>query len=301
MKASQKAERTPGQETTETLGWWTAHKFLILRRLSQISVLGLFLLTPVVGIRVIDGNLSSSRLLNTVPMTDPLLALQTLAAFHPLELTAVLGALLVGGFYLLLGGRVFCSWVCPINPVTDLAGSFRRLFKIRSSYRLSRSARYWLLALVLVLPTVTGVLVWEFINPIALAYRGILFGMGTGWILILAIFLFDLIVSQRGWCGHLCPLGAFYGITGKISPVQMSAARRDKCNDCMDCYAVCPEPHILPPALKPSKNKSPVLKPLDCTRCGRCIDVCAQQVFEYQINMPGTVKDQPDTQRSLAK
>ncbi len=297
---SKQAKRNPGLEATETLGWWHAHRFMVLRRLSQGTVLALFLLTPWFGIHLIDGNLSSSRILDTVPMTDPLLALQTLAALHPLRLTAVAGALLVAVFYWLAGGRVFCSWVCPINPVTDLAGTIRRKLGIRTSHRLPRSARYWLLGLVLVMPLITGVLVWEMVNPVAQAYRGLLFGMGSGWMLILGIFLFDLLVSQRGWCGHLCPLGAFYSLTGRYSPVKVNAAQCHKCDDCMDCYAVCPEPQILPTALKPAKGGSPVLNTRDCTRCGRCIDVCSKQVFEFQIKMPGS-GDEQSIKRSLAK
>ncbi|MCL6268917.1 quinol dehydrogenase ferredoxin subunit NapH [Sansalvadorimonas sp. 2012CJ34-2] len=309
-----KQKRNPGQEASETLGWWHAHRFMILRRLSQITVLALFLLTPWLGanwlgIHLIDGNLSSSRILDTVPMTDPLLALQTLAALHPLRLTAAAGALLVAGLYWLIGGRTFCSWVCPINPVTDLAGVLRRKLDIRTSHRLPRTARYWLLGLVLVLPLVTGVLAWEIVNPVSQVYRGLLFGMGSGWMLIVAIFLFDLLVSQRGWCGHLCPLGAFYSLIGKASPVKVNASRREQCDDCMDCYAVCPEPQILPIALKPAKGGGPVLNPSvlnkrDCTRCGRCIDVCAKQVFDFQMNIKFS-RQAPDTsratKRSLAK
>ena len=65
-----------------------------------------------------------------------------------------------------------------------------------------------------------------------------------------AVFLFDLLVAQRGWCGHLCPVGAFYAIVGKCSPAARVARTARACNDCADCYAVCPEPQVIPPALK---------------------------------------------------
>ncbi|CAM3544305.1 quinol dehydrogenase ferredoxin subunit NapH [Parendozoicomonas haliclonae] len=293
---NKRTERNPGKEATETLGWWAAHRFLILRRLSQLTVLTLFLITPLISVKLIEGNLSSSRILGTVPMTDPLLALQTLTALHALELTAVVGALIVAGLYWLVGGRAFCSWVCPVNPITDLAAYLRRKLEIRNSHRLPRNARYWVLGLVLVLPLVTGVLVWELVNPVAMVYRGLLFGMGSGWMLIVAIFLFDLLVSQKGWCGHICPLGAFYGLIGKVSPLTVSAVQREKCDDCMDCYAICPEPQILPAALKPAKGDGPLLNTQDCTRCGRCIDVCSQQVFSFQINKPDSTDSQCRTQ-----
>ena len=81
-------------------------------------------------------------------------------------------------------------------------------------------------------------------------HRGLIFGMGAAWLVVLAVFLFDLLVSRRGWCGHLCPVGAFYSLLGTRSPLRVRADRRDQCNDCMDCFAVCPEPQVIRPALK---------------------------------------------------
>ncbi len=33
-----------GKAATEELGWWISHRFLILRRLCQLSVIGLFIM-----------------------------------------------------------------------------------------------------------------------------------------------------------------------------------------------------------------------------------------------------------------
>jgi ferredoxin-type protein NapH len=56
-----------------------------------------------------------------LPLTDPLVLLQSLLARHAPELTALVGAGIVLATYLVLGGRLYRSWVCPINAVTDLA------------------------------------------------------------------------------------------------------------------------------------------------------------------------------------
>lgn len=40
----------PGQSATAEQGWLKAHKWLILRRSSQLGLLALFLLGPVAGI-----------------------------------------------------------------------------------------------------------------------------------------------------------------------------------------------------------------------------------------------------------
>ena len=49
----------------------------------------------------------------------------------------------------------------------------------------------------------------------------------------------------------------------------------------MDCVAVCPEPHVIMPALKGINGAGPVILDLNCTNCGRCIDVCSKDVFEF--------------------
>ena len=42
---------------------------------------------------------------------------------------------------------------------------------------------------------------------------------------------------------------------------------------------VCPEPQVITPALKGSGT--PVITSGDCTNCGRCIDVCPDDVFRF--------------------
>lgn len=270
----------------ETQGWFRAHKWLLARRLSQLGVLALFLAGPVTGVWLAKGNLSGGLILDVLPLTDPFLLLQSILSGGLPVASGIIGALIVLAFYALVGGRVFCSWVCPINPVTDLAAWLRRRLDLRATSALSRRLRYWLLGLALLFPPLTGVMVWEYLNPVSMLHRGLIFGMGWAWTLILALFLFDLLVAKRGWCGHLCPMGAFYGLIGSGALVRISAARRDQCNDCMDCFAVCPEPQVIKPALKgAAQGRGPVILDRHCTNCGRCIDVCSQDVFRFATRL----------------
>ncbi|MGL5501977.1 MAG: 4Fe-4S dicluster domain-containing protein, partial [Aeromonas veronii] len=136
----------------------------------------------------------------------------------------------------------------------------------------------------LVAPAIAGVLVWELVNPVSLTLRGLLFGMGAGWALLAALFLFDLFVVERGWCGHLCPVGAFYALVNRVGFIKISAKGRERCNNCMDCYAVCPERPILRgPVHGAKRGHGPLIAAQECTNCGRCIDVCAEQVFEITV------------------
>lgn len=273
-----------GFDALQAKGWWGAHRWLLLRRATQLGVLALFMVGPWFGWWLVKGNLSYSYTLNTLPLTDPLLLLQVLVTRHTPERNAVIGALIVLVFYALVGGRVFCAWVCPVNAVTDAASSLRRKLDIRGGADMPRTARLWMLALILVLAATTGSIVWELVNPVSMLHRGLIFGMGMGWLLIAAIFLFDLFVMKRGWCSHICPVGAFYGLLGRKSLLRISADKREACNDCLDCYAVCPEQHVIKLPLKgAAKGVGPVILSGDCTNCARCIDVCAKDVFTFRL------------------
>lgn len=270
-----------GAEAVREKGWWLAHRFLILRRLTQLSILGLFMLGPLAGIWIVKGNLSSSLTLDVLPLTDPFLLAQVIATRHWPEASALIGAGIVIAFYALVGGRVFCSWVCPINMVTDSASWLRRRLNITTGRAPRRELRLWLMGAVLAASAITGITAWESVNPVGMMHRALIFGGVAAWGAVAAVFVFDLLVAPRGWCGHVCPLGAAYRLIGSKSVLRISARHSSRCNDCADCFAVCPEPHIIPVPLKGKGGSTPLILTSECTNCARCLDVCGQNVFTF--------------------
>lgn len=276
--------RSIGAEAIVEKGWFASHKWLILRRFSQLTILALFMLGPLAGLWIVKGNLAYSLTLDILPLTDPYVLLQSLLTGHIPEKLALIGVAIILAFYFLAGGRVYCSWACPVSLVTDGAAWMRGRLGIKGGAQLSRNLRYWVLAMTLVVAGASGTIAWELINPVSMLHRGLIFGLGTAWAIVLAVFLLDLFVSQKAWCGHVCPVGAFYSLLGKWSQLRVSAVKRDACNDCMDCFAVCPEPQVIRPALKGAKqNIGPVILSPNCTNCGRCIDVCSKDVFRFGL------------------
>ncbi|MDX6839899.1 quinol dehydrogenase ferredoxin subunit NapH [Hafnia paralvei] len=270
-----------GRDARQRHGFIRSHRWLLLRRLSQLAILMMFLSGPWFGVWILKGNYSGSLLLDTVPLTDPLMMLESLFAGHWAALTALAGALVIVAIYALIASRAFCAWVCPLNPVTDLAAWMRRKLNIRQSASLPRGLRYGILLAVLAGSAVSGTLLWEWLNPVALLGRSLIFGAVGGLWLILAVFLFDLLVTEHGWCGHICPMGALYGVIGAKAMVRVSAEHREKCTRCMDCFHVCPESQVLrEPVL--NNDHSPLVLSKDCISCGRCMDVCAEHVFEFK-------------------
>lgn len=280
-----------GVEKMAEQGWLAAHKWLILRRIVQFGILTLFLLGPLAGLWIVKGNLTYSLTLGVLPLADPYVLLQSLFTGHVPETLGLVGVAVVLVFYFLVGGRSFCSWVCPINPVSDGAGWIRRRLNIKGGAQFSRDTRYWILAMTLLVSGVSGSIAWEWINPVSMLHRGLFFGVGAAWMIVLAIFLFDIFVAKNAWCGRLCPVGAFYSLLGRWSPLRVSASKRLACNDCMDCFEVCPEPQVIRPALKGAGKAGPVILAANCTNCGRCIDVCSKDVFNFGLRFNNPVEN----------
>ena len=152
------------------------HRFLFLRRITQISLLLLYVSANIWGLNILVGNLSSSLFLDTVPLSDPFAILQMLSAGAILGLDVIIGALIITTFYLIVGGRVFCSWICPVNMITDLSNYIRRktgLNKIQKKQPATRNMRYWVLGLSFVISFILGVAAFELVSPIGMIHRGI--------------------------------------------------------------------------------------------------------------------------------
>jgi len=200
------------------------NKYLIARRVCQISLIFLYFGANAWGWDIIIGNLSSSLIFGTIPMSDPYAVLQMFVAGATISNNVILGTLVVALLYSLVASRAFCSWVCPVNIITDLANFLRRKLKlngIQKKQPASRNIRYYVIAISLIVSFAFGYTAFEFISPVSMVHRGIIFGLGFGWATIAVIFLFDLFVLKNGWCGYICPIGGFYSIIGKFSVIKV--------------------------------------------------------------------------------
>lgn len=82
--------------------------------------------------------------------------------------------------------------------------------------------------------------------------------------MVFAVTVLALVaVVDRGWCRYLCPIGAMYGPTNKISISDIHFDGQ-KCIHCQRCIAECPM------GINPKEDKTDP----ECVRCMRCIDAC---------------------------
>lgn len=259
-------------------------RWLLMRRGMQIFILLAFLVSlPELG-RIAVGNLSSSKWFGTLELTDPFILLQSFLARASIATTALIGGLIIAAFYAIFGGRIYCSWVCPINMLTDAAYWLRQRLNIKTNLSLSRHLRIVILLLALLLSFIAGTLAWEIINPITMFQRELMWFSTTGATLLVSLFLFDLLVSRRGWCGHLCPVGAFYGYLGKYGRLRVTKSQTSSCSGsaCAACVKACPEPHVLAPVIS---QQAMAVTSADCTRCGACLNACSSGALTMKFDL----------------
>ncbi|NOZ35431.1 MAG: quinol dehydrogenase ferredoxin subunit NapH [Chlorobi bacterium] len=259
------------------------NKYLILRRIIQIGILFLFFSGANFGINILKGNLSTAIVLDKFHLSDPYAVLQMLFTGYIPTVEIITGAVIILVFYSLLGGRIFCSWVCPLNIITDFASYVRKKIGIKPALKIktvSRNIRYYVVILGLLLSFITGIASFELINPISIFFRGLIFGSIFSLSAVLIIFLFDLFIVEHGWCGHICPVGAVYSVTGKFRLLNIYHTY-ENCTLCMKCKRVCPEIQVLEIIGKETGK----IKSSECTDCGRCIDVCDDNALKFKLKM----------------
>jgi len=257
------------------------NRWTIGRRFVQCAVIGL-LLAPLWSRSVFEGTLSAASLFG-LQLSDPLATLQVLLLTGSLTVTLLAGTAIVLVFYGLLGGRVFCGWVCPVHLLTDLADLFpwtRRL------PRWSLTGKVLALAVTALLSLAFGVPAFETLSPIGIAARALTFGAGSALLVLALILLAEGVLVRRLWCRSICPLGGFYALLGRLGLLAV-VYRPERCTQCGLCRQVCFVPEVLEPVLAGSALR---VHAGDCTRCGACIGACPERALTLGLRKPFSIR-----------
>ncbi|MDI6728215.1 MAG: 4Fe-4S binding protein [Thermodesulfovibrionales bacterium] len=249
-------------------------KIKVFRRITQILTILLIVTIPILnrkGITILMGSLYSLAI-DGVWMTDPLsgfqVILSTLSADSVLLISMTIPILLA-----LIFGRVFCSWMCPQNTLSELFDYVSNRFSVRRLIDLSPWAapRYIIMAAFLLLTLILGFPVANLISAPGIisvqiskyVYEGTV-GLEMG--LIGVIVLSEIFLVRRVWCNYICPVGSFLGLFrfNKTMKVLYKEDAEHVCGKCLECVKACQL------GLNPMEGR---IYPL-CYNCGDCIAAC---------------------------
>ena len=226
------------------------------------------------------GTLSSSSIGPVVPI-DPFAVLQVICASKTVELSWIIGLLIVVVVYGIIRGRAFCGWVCPVNLFCEIIDWIRRKAGIKvQEMPVPRRVKVWVALAVLVLSLICSVPVFEVVSPISFINKGLVVGSFAGLFTLIAIVLAELFYGHRVWCRSICPLGGFYQVLGKVGLVNVRIDH-EKCIGCNKCKAVCNcDPDILSACIEGTDT---MVRSGDCMLCTKCTGVCPTAALAIKI------------------
>lgn len=261
-----------------------------------IAIHLLFFLSFAIDIQTLEGTLNGSRFLG-FHLIDPFTTIQMYLATYHMPINIVIGTSTIVLFYLFIGGRTYCSWVCPYGLLSEIAEKLHNNLvtkKIIKARKFDHRVRHIFWAMFIIMAFTSGFLVFETFNVVGILSRFIAYGwsLALGWVLV--VFLIEVFFSRRAWCTYLCPIGTTYGYIGKVSALRIQW--NDNCDHCMVCHDVCFENQVLDltkakydEERKEKGIKTQYVTGADCTLCGRCIDVCHADALKFDFRLKGLV------------
>lgn len=200
----------------------------------------------------------------------------------------------------LLVGRVYCSTVCPLGVVQDVAGRLGKWLRRNRDgslgpYRYSRAEnrmRYVILGVVVICVLARQMFLPEIIDPY-LVYANIVnivspvsdtflgevvlpgvtgMALSVVTLLVVAALAFK---NGRTFCNTICPVGSALSIASRISLYQLEIDP-DTCTNCGRCEDVCKASCI--------DSKAHTIDYSRCVLCMNCTAACGDSAIRFTAN-----------------
>jgi len=256
----------------------------------------LFFLSFHIDIQMLEGTLNGSRFLG-FHLIDIFTTLELFMTQHHLHINIIIGVSTIIVFYLIVGGRSYCAWVCPYGVLSEIGEKLHNTLvakKIIKNRKFDHRVKYIFWAGFLAMSAFSGYLVFETFSVVGIMSRFIAYGWSLALVWVLVVFAIEVFFSRRAWCSYICPIGTTYGMIGKVSAMRIEW--NDNCDSCMVCHDVCFEPQVLEITKAKYKKqiaekgiKTAYITGADCTLCGRCVDVCHMDALNFSSRLKSIV------------
>jgi ferredoxin-type protein NapH len=206
---------------------------------------------------------------------------------------------------IIIFGRSFCAWICPVPVVSRLRYVFKksasqkgtkepsqaviRAQKVNTDKPSKIDSRHMILLGALLSTAIFGIPVFCLICPIGLSFATILvvillFAQAdlTWSVIFIPVVLLVEVVFFRKWCNKICPMSAFMSIVAKANRTLRPSIDHTSCLEstkganCGICANVCPE------GIDP-RHPEKGFSMSECTRCRACVENCPGQAISLPL------------------
>lgn len=244
---------------------WTG-RFTRQRRLIQLGFFAVFALLPLLDLFRFDFIASRLYFFRQEYWLDE---------WTLIWLALMLAMWVIGAATLILG-RVYCAYACPQMVFSEYAHDLdalgRKLVQRLPQPKRARAARAISLSLLLPVAVLFSILLMGYFAPLPqvllrLTHLDVGPWVGAIGAITAILFFLDFALLREGFCRAVCPYGLLQGILedGRSLHVEFDETS-GQCIQCRLCEKVCP--------MEIDIRKGPFQ--IECTRCGSCIDACAQ-------------------------
>lgn len=210
---------------------------------------------------------------------SPLEGLESLLITKSIYMPSIVGMVLPFTLAFLFG-RVFCSWICPVNFTLELFDRMRKVVlgkkNLHNKLVVAKKVIWFTLLAELLVSMIIGAPIFVFLSPPGLMGREIMMfvffqSLALEGALLIVILLLEL-VTRRFFCRSFCPLGALLACIGQKRKLRVHVDE-STCIECGKCSRSCPMGLV--PRLGEGMS-------VYCWNCGDCLDSCKTGALNFK-------------------
>lgn len=189
--------------------------------------------------------------------------------FIDFSITALL--LLLGIIILtLIFGRLYCSLLCPLGIIQEIAGNLFFRGRRKNKYTKNYPIKYFILAVTIGFLVGGSSIALRYVEPYT--YFGSAFTLSIVGLSAIIVILILTFLKNRFFCTNICPAGTILGLMAKFS-INKIYIDKDFCLSYGKCEKICPSGCI--------NSQEKTIDNETCIKCLKCLDLCPKNGIKY--------------------